>query len=166
MKYCPRCGTLLAVRPAFGRERQVCPACGFVHFYDPKVATCTIPELDGRIVLVRRAIEPGYGKWTFPGGYMDQGETVEEAALRETQEETGLDVALTGLLGVYSFRDSPVVVIVYRARVLGGALRVMPECLDARAFRPDEIPWEELAFPSTRRALEDLLGRRTAPGSA
>lgn len=159
MKYCPHCGTRLSVRTVNGRERPSCPACGFTVFFDPKVAACTVPELDGRFVLVQRAIDPGRGKWTFPGGYMDQGETVEEAALRETLEETGLQVSLAGLLGVYSQPDSPVVVIVYRARVVGGSLRVTEECLDARAFAPGEIPWDAMAFPSTRRALEDLLGR-------
>ncbi len=157
MNYCPRCGTAMALRLVAGKDRPVCPTCGHVAFPDPKVAACTIPVMDGRIVLVRRSIQPARGKWTFPGGYMDRGETVEAAAIRETLEETGLTVALRGLVGVYSQPTSPVVVIVYSARVTGGTLAVMPECMDARAFRPGEIPLGELAFPSTGQALTEFM---------
>lgn len=140
-----------------GKDRPTCPACGFVAYPDPKVAAGTIPVQGGRLLLVQRAIEPARGKWTFPGGYMDRGETVEGAAIRETCEETGLAVTLAGLLGVYSYPTSPVVVIVYAARVAGGALQVSDECLDARFFAAAEIPWSDLAFPSTRDALRDCV---------
>jgi ADP-ribose pyrophosphatase YjhB (NUDIX family) len=139
------------------KERLVCSACGFVFYQDPKVSACTIPVIDGRVVLVRRAINPGRGLWVFPGGYMDQDETVEEAAIRETLEEVGLEVRLTGLVGVYSYR-SPVVVIVYACEVLGGDLAIDAESLEVKAFAPGEIPWGELAFPSTRDALRAFLG--------
>jgi 8-oxo-dGTP diphosphatase len=142
-----------------GRPRPACGACGFVWYQDPKVAACTIPEVDGRLVLVRRGIEPARGRWVFPGGYMDRGETVAEAAVRETLEETGLSVEVRGLSGVYSYRESIVVVVVYRVAVLGGVMRPGNECLEVRAFGGDEVPWEELAFPSTRDALRDYLGR-------
>lgn len=157
MNFCPYCGTAAVRRPVAGKERDTCPACGYIAFPDPKVAACTIPVSGGRLVLVRRAIEPGKGKWTFPGGYMDRGETVEEAAVRETLEETGLTVELERLVGVYSYHTSPVVVIVYAARVTGGTLQVMDECMDARLFLPEEIPFPELAFSSTVQALNDFL---------
>ena len=124
------------------------------------MAACTIPVLDGRIVLVRRGIDPARGQWVFPGGYMDRGETVEEAAVRETWEETGLRVRLAGLTGIYSYRDTIVVVVVYRAEVVAGVPTAGAECLEVRTFAPDELPWNEMAFPSTQRALRDWLGTR------
>jgi len=159
LKFCPKCGGSLHLGEVRNdpKERLVCTACGFVFYQDPKVSACTIPVIDGRVVLVRRAINPGRGLWVFPGGYMDQDETVEEAAMRETREEVGLEVRLTGLVGVYSYR-SPVVVIVYACEVVGGDLRIDSESLEVQAFAPGEIPWDELAFPSTRDALRAFLG--------
>lgn len=109
--------------------------------------------------MVRRAINPGRGLWVYPGGYMDQGETVEEAAIRETLEEVNLKVRLTGLVGVYSYR-SPVVVIVYASEVTGGELRIDKESMEAGWFAESEIPWDQLAFPSTRDALSDFFRQR------
>jgi ADP-ribose pyrophosphatase YjhB (NUDIX family) len=158
-QYCPRCGGPLRLTPVNGdpKERLVCGACSFVFYQDPKVSSCTIPVVAGKVILVRRAIEPGRGLWVFPGGYMDQDETTEEAAMRETREEVNLEVRITRLVGVYSYR-TPVVVVVYACEVLGGELRIDGESLEVRAFPPDEIPWEQLAFPSTRDALRDFLG--------
>ena len=106
---------------------------------------------------MRRNINPSKGKWTFPGGFVDWGETVTGAALRETQEETGFRVDLDGLVGVYSYPGAPVVIVVYRARVVGGALQLSDEIQELAWLVPDEIPWDELAFPSTREALRDFL---------
>lgn len=161
MKFCPKCGGPLHLQRVAddARERLVCQSCGFVYYQDPKVSACTIPVQDGCMIMVRRAIEPGRGLWVFPGGYMDQDETVEEAAIRETREEIGLDVRLTGLVGVYSYR-SAVVVVVYACEILGGELQIDRESTEVRCFRPDEIPWDQLAFPSTRDALRDYLNRR------
>ena len=158
LKFCPMCGGPLRLSTVRDdpKERLVCQDCAYVFYQDPKVSACTIPMVDGKVVLVRRAISPGKGLWVFPGGYMDQEETVEEAARRETLEEVGLEVRLTKLVGVYSYRTS-VVVIVYACAVLGGHLRIDGESQEVRTFRPDEIPWEELAFPSTRDALRDFL---------
>jgi len=108
---------------------------------------------------VRRAIEPSYGKWVFPGGYVDRGEGLEEAAIREVKEETGLDVRVTRLLGVYSTAGNPVVLVTYEGEVTGGTLQVDEEGLEARAFPPAEIPWGELAFPSTTQVLRDYVAR-------
>jgi ADP-ribose pyrophosphatase YjhB (NUDIX family) len=158
VNFCPRCGGRLATQPVprDPRPRLVCQQCGSILYRDPKVSACTIPVVDGKIILVRRAIEPGRGLWGFPGGYMEADETVEEAAIRETREEINLTVRLTRLVGVYSYR-TPVVVIVYACEVVAGELCIDAESQEVRAFAPDEIPWDHLAFPSTRDALRDFL---------
>jgi len=161
IRFCPLCGSDL-VRvplPPDQKEEAVCSTCGFVFYLNPKVVAGTIPAEDGRILLVRRNINPSKGKWTFPGGFVDWGETVVGAALRETLEETGLRVDLDGLVGVYSYPDAPVVIVVYRARVAGGALQLNHEIQEFAWLSPGEIPWDDLAFPSTRHALRDFLSR-------
>ena len=145
---------------------MVCEGCDFVYYLDQKVVAGTIPLEDGRILLTRRAIHPAHGKWTFPGGYVDWGETVEAAALRETWEETGLTVELGGLVGVYSYPISPVVIVVYGARVLDGTLTLCHENDRLEWIAPAEIPWPELAFPSTGAALRDFLARLGDGGHA
>lgn len=159
--YCPRCAAVLEERLLKAGEprRLVCVSCGFVLFLDPKVAAGCIAENDGGIILVRRSIEPGYGKWVFPGGYVDRGEKVEVAAAREMREESGIEVSIDALLGVYSYDTRPIVVIVYTGTVTGGTLVAADESLDARRFAPRDIPWDELAFPSTFDALRDYLER-------
>jgi ADP-ribose pyrophosphatase YjhB (NUDIX family) len=158
-RFCPRCGTALTRRPVRGRGPALpaCPNCSFVHYQDPKVATGTLFTLDGGIVLVQRAIAPAYGKWVFPGGFVDQGERVEEAAIRETREEVGLEVKIERLLNVYSYEDSSVVIVAYAARVVGGELQAKDESLAAKVFPREGIPWEELAFRSTHDAIKDYL---------
>jgi ADP-ribose pyrophosphatase YjhB (NUDIX family) len=160
-RFCPRCGGTLASRVIKETEppRLVCEACGFVFYLDPKVAACTICMVDGGIVLLKRSIEPRLGTWVFPGGFVDRGEAVPAAAVRETLEESNLRVTLTGILDVYSFPGSEVVVVVYAAEVVGGVLGAGDECSDARAFPPETIPWGELAFESTRAALRDYVRR-------
>jgi ADP-ribose pyrophosphatase YjhB (NUDIX family) len=160
-RFCPRCAGALEERNLKNGEpsRLVCAGCGFVFYLDPKVAACTISMMDGGIVLLRRSIEPQAGKWVFPGGFVDRGEPVHMAAMRETVEEVGLKVALTGILDVYSFPDSPVVVIVYAAEVLAGTPEACDECDEVRVFPPEQIPWDDLAFPSTRAALRDYVRR-------
>src|SRR3972149_4025536 len=124
-RYCPECGAGLEsrlLRPG-DPARLVCSACTFVFYLDPKVAVGTIIGTAGsRIVLVRRAIEPGYGLWVFPGGYVDRGEEITSAAIREAREETGLEVRLDGLVNIYSYPGRPLIVIVYAATVIGGEL--------------------------------------------
>jgi ADP-ribose pyrophosphatase YjhB (NUDIX family) len=135
----------------------VCSACAFVFFLDPKIAAGVVFSYDGGILLLQRAIHPSYGKWVFPGGYVDRGETLEAAALREVQEESGLVVRLTRLLGAYSFPDNPVIVVAYAGDVMGGSLTIDDESLAIRSFPPAEIPWDQLAFPSTVQVLKDYL---------
>ena len=159
-RFCPRCGGALESRSlkAGDPERLVCGACGFVFYLDPKIAVGTIIETDdARLVLVRRAIEPGYGLWVFPGGYVDRGETLAAAAVREAREESGLDVRLGQLVNIYSYPGSSPIIVVYAARIVGGELCGDDECLEARLFAADRIPWSELAFRSTGEALRDYL---------
>jgi ADP-ribose pyrophosphatase YjhB (NUDIX family) len=160
-RFCPRCGGSLEARSLKEGEpsRLVCAACGFVFYLDPKVAACTIFMHDGGIVLLRRAIEPQLGKWVFPGGFVDRGEPVTAAAVRETLEEVNLKVGLLGILDVYSFPESPVVVVVYAAEVLGGTLQACDECDEVKAYPPERLPWDDLAFPSTKAALRDYVRR-------
>jgi ADP-ribose pyrophosphatase YjhB (NUDIX family) len=128
-----------------------------VFYLDPKVAVGALGTLGGGIVLLKRAIEPAYGRWVFPGGYVDRGETVEEAAIRETKEEVNLDVEIVGLLNVYSYPGQPVILIAYTVSVVGGKLEAGDETIEVQTFAPEEIPWRELAFPSTREALLEYI---------
>src|SRR5829696_1268132 len=124
-RFCPSCAGALEPRllKANDPERLVCTGCGQVIFMDPKVAVGTIITNDrGQVVLVRRAIEPGHGLWVFPGGYVDKGEKVTSAAMREAMEEAGLEIRIDRLLNVYSYAGRPLVVIVYAATAIGTEL--------------------------------------------
>lgn len=159
-RFCPVCGAPLASRllKAGDRERLVCTGCGYVLYLDPKIAVGTIIRSDDdRLVLVRRAIEPGYGKWVFPGGYVDRGEPLLEAARREAREESGLDIRLEGLVNIYSYAHRTPIIIVYAATIAGGTMCADDECLEVRLFGKDEIPWGELAFRSTHEGLADYV---------
>jgi 8-oxo-dGTP diphosphatase len=160
-RFCPPCGGPLSSRviKAGEPERLVCEACGFVMYLNPKLASCAITTVDGKVVLLRRGIDPEKGKWAFPGGFVDRGETAAAAAERETREEVGLLVEAEGLVGVYSYPGSEVVVVVYSARLVGGAMGIGDECLEVCTFPPEEIPWADLAFRSTREALRDYVRR-------
>lgn len=150
-RFCPQCGAALRRRLAFGRRRLVCPQCGYIHFNDPKVAVGVVAERRGRLLLVRRNHEPHLGEWSFPSGFIDAGEVLEEGAVRETKEETGLDARIERLLGAYSSRGERVIFLAYAARVTGGRIEVGPECQDARFFPPDALP--PLAFPHDQAIL-------------
>jgi 8-oxo-dGTP diphosphatase len=160
-RFCPPCGGRLESRllKVGDPERLVCKSCGFVFYLDPKVAVGTIIRTDDeRVVLVKRAIEPGYGLWVFPGGYVDRGEEIRSAAVREAREESGLHVRIDDLVNIYSYPGASPIIIVYTATVIGGELcRDEEECLEARWFTADEVPWESLAFQSTREALRDYF---------
>jgi ADP-ribose pyrophosphatase YjhB (NUDIX family) len=159
-RFCPQCGGPLERRrlKPTEPERPVCGQCGFVFYLDPKIAVGTIIATDdSRIVLVRRAIEPGYGKWVFPGGYVDRGEALTAAAIREAREECGLDVRLDALVNIYSYPGRTPVIVVYAATAMGGELCVDDECLETAEFAAANIPWDELAFRSTHEGLRDYL---------
>jgi len=158
-RFCPRCGGRLDQRTVKSNEpkRLVCQACTFIFYQDPKVVAGTVFTLNGGIVLLKRGVEPAVGKWVFPGGYVDRGESVQEAAVRETKEESQLEVKLGPLLNVYSYPRSPNVIVVYTAHVIGGKLAAADESVEARTFTSKEVPWHDLAFDSTRHALNDYI---------
>ncbi len=163
-QYCPYCGAPLVLRllASEDRPRLVCDR-GHILYVNPKVIVGVIPEQRGRVLLMRRAIEPRIGAWTFPGGFMEIDETAEECAAREAQEEVGVEVRIGDLVGVYS-RPAPqapgILSIVYRGRITGGEVKAGREALEARWFRPAEIPWDDLPYETTRWALQDWLKSR------
>ncbi len=157
--FCPRCGGQLVLRMVKDGEpkRLVCETCSFVFYQGPKLVAGALFELDGGIVLVQRDIEPGYGKWTFPGGFVERGERTESAAEREVLEETGLEIKAGGIIGLYSYEDQVPVIAVFSGRVTGGEPRPLDETMAVEVFPRDGLPWSEMAFPSTEHALEDYL---------
>ncbi len=158
-RFCPVCGGTLKTSVLKINEppRLVCGECEFIFFLDPKVVACTILNLDGKILLLKRGINPQKGKWVMPGGYVDRKEEVETAAMRETLEECGLKVHIDGLLGVYSYPGKLAVIIVYTSNYLEGKLAPRDETLEAKWFSEEEIPWDNLAFRSTLDALRDYF---------
>lgn len=157
--FCPRCGGRLGSRSIKSGEpdRLVCESCGFVFYQGPKLVAATIFELDGGIVLIQRDIEPGYGKWTFPGGFVERGEVAEEAARREALEEAGLEIEVGQVVGLYSYEGQAPVIAVFAGRVTGGEPKALDETMAVEVFAHDGLPWGELAFPSTEEALKDYL---------
>ncbi|MFQ5880279.1 MAG: NUDIX hydrolase [Dehalococcoidia bacterium] len=153
MCYCPQCATTLQPRPVSGRLRPNCPACGYTYYEDPKVAVGVVAEKEGRILLVRRNHEPKLGCWSFPAGFVDGGERVEDAAVREVMEEAGVTVALRGLLGVYSRAGERTVFIVYAGSVVGGEPTPGAEAMAVQYFHPDQVP--TLAFPHDQQVVRD-----------
>lgn len=159
-RFCPACGGPLAPRVVKQGEaaRPACSGCGHVVYLDPKVAVGTIiRNAAGAIALVRRAIEPGYGLWVFPGGYVDRGEELQAAARREALEESNLRIRIDKLIGLYSYPGQTTIIIVYAATAVGGTLRADDESLEAGWFTAGDLPWPELAFRSTSDALRDYL---------
>jgi ADP-ribose pyrophosphatase YjhB (NUDIX family)/GNAT superfamily N-acetyltransferase len=165
--YCPRCGAALERRFAEGREREVCPACGFVFYRNPVPAVGVVVELDGRVVLVRRKYEPRAGYWALPAGFMELGESAEEAAIRECHEETGLLVQIDHLLGVYSFGfgEQSGLVIIYAATAAGEALVAGDDATEVGAFPLDGLP-APFAFRTHLQALERWRRERRLAASA
>lgn len=163
-RFCPRCGHPFERRDLGDRVRPVCPDCGYIFYLNPTPAAGTLVEENGHVLLIRRAVAPRAGFWAFPAGYMEADESAEEAAIRETREETGLQVVLDALLNVYSFEDvthQRGVLILYRAHVVGGELRPGDDAMDARWFAPHELPPEsDIAFPTHRQALREWLQAR------
>ena len=161
--FCPRCGGRLELREikAGEPERLVCEECSFVFYLGPKLVAAVIFELNGGIVLTQRAIDPGYGKWTFPGGFVDRGETAEAAAEREAREEAGVEVEVDKIIGLYSYEDQVPVIAVFSGRVTAGKPAPLDETMAVKVFPYDDLPWSEMAFPSTEDALKDYLLRKS-----
>jgi 8-oxo-dGTP diphosphatase len=160
--FCRECGARLEPREAFGRTRSVCPNCGYVHFDDPKVAVGVVVEMDGGIVLGKRNHDPKMGCWSFPSGFVDAGEVVEQAAVREVEEETGLQVRIDRLLGVYSTQGERVVFIAFAGSPVGGRLQAGEECIEVAVFQADQLP--ELAFPNDGAILAAWAAGRNGAG--
>ncbi len=158
-KFCPHCAGRLAPQMIDERERLVCQECGFIFYINPKVAAGALIENHGRVVLVRRGVEPGVGRWALPSGFVEYDETVQQAAIRECREETGLEVSVDNLLGVYSFRNTFYghgVLVLYSAHVVGGELAAGDDASEVGLFAPAELP-ANMAFQSHCQALDDWV---------
>jgi ADP-ribose pyrophosphatase YjhB (NUDIX family) len=156
MIYCSNCGARVVEKVPAGddRARFVCETCSTVHYQNPKIVAGCIPEWNGRVLLCRRAIEPRLGLWTLPAGFMENLETTEQAAARETWEEARARVTNMALYGVFSIPHISQVYMMFRARLQAEEFAPGPESLDVRLFEEHEIPWDELAFPVVRLTLE------------
>lgn len=163
--FCPACGGRLAEQfyPPDNCNRLICAACGRVHYRNPIVVGSVIIERDGCVLLLRRARAPRAGTWVFPGGFVELGETVAEAARRECIEETHIEPRMGPLLGVYDRPGPGVVVVVYGASVTSGSAKPGPEASEVRWFPTDHIPWDELAFDTTEAALRDWVAQTGTP---
>lgn len=156
--YCSECGAALERREAFGKERPVCPRCGYTHFDDPKVAVGVVATREGRILLTRRNHEPGMGKWSFPAGFADAFENVIAAAAREAFEETGVRVTVGPLLGVFQAPESRVVFLAYAAEAGTEPPVAGAECFEVAYFAPEALP--ELAFATDADVLAAWRAQR------
>ena len=139
------------------RERLVCADCGHINYENPKVIVGSVVVADGAVLMCRRAIEPRLGYWTLPAGYLELGETIEEGAMREAQEEARADIVLDGILGVFSIARIGQVQVIFRARFADEPVRHHapgPESLEVGLFAWEAIPWDSIAFPSVRWALD------------
>jgi ADP-ribose pyrophosphatase YjhB (NUDIX family) len=163
LNFCTRCGARLTFGAIDGedRDRLACATCGHIAYVNPRLVVTTLPITDdGELVLLRRGLEPGLGSWAQPGGFLEVDETVTEAAVRETLEETGLIVEPGEIVGFYTRLEAAVVVIAFEARIVGGEARTSREALEVQAFEPAAIPWSGIAFKTTYFALADWLAKR------
>ena len=156
MIFCSNCGARVTriVPAGDDRSRYVCEACTTIHYQNPKIVAGCIPQWKGRLLLCRRAIQPRHGLWTLPAGFMENGESTEEAAARETWEEARARVEDMRLYGVFSIPHISQVYMMFRARLRAEEFSPGPESLEVRLFEEREIPWDELAFPVVRLTLE------------
>ncbi|MFC7552012.1 NUDIX domain-containing protein [Pseudoroseomonas wenyumeiae] len=149
--------------PGDEHERLTCTECGFIAYENPKIIAGAVVEVEGGVLLCRRAIEPRAGFWTLPAGYMELGETVEEAAAREAWEEAQARIRPDGILAVYSIARIGQVQVLFRAQLAEPGWAAGPESLEVRLFAWDEIPWDDIAFPSARWALHEWHRTRGKP---
>ncbi len=162
MKFCSNCGSAVALKIPVGDSlpRHVCDACGTIHYQNPKMIVGCIAEWESRILLCRRAIEPRHGLWTVPAGFMENGETTAEGALRETLEEANARVEIGPLYAMYNIPHINQVYILFRARLLGLDFSAGAESLEVRLFEEAEVPWEQLAFATVRNTLTHYYADR------
>jgi ADP-ribose pyrophosphatase YjhB (NUDIX family) len=163
LNFCSSCGTSLQFGAIDGedRHRLSCGACGQIAYVNPRLVVTTLPiTADGQVLLLRRGIEPGRGSWAQPGGFLEVDETVHQAAVRETWEETRLTIEPGEIIGLYTRLEAAVVTIAFEARIVGGTAEPTPEALEIATFQPDAIPWADLAFRTTTWMLRDWIDRR------
>jgi ADP-ribose pyrophosphatase YjhB (NUDIX family) len=163
MKYCSQCAAPLAYRTPQGddRPRHICDRCNTVHYQNPKVVVGCIPVWENKILLCRRAIEPGLGKWTLPAGYLENGETAEQGAVRETVEEAGAAVQIIQPYALYSLTFADHIYFMFYARMLNPHFNPGEESISVKLFNEAEIPWEGLAFKVVKEILKQFLRERS-----
>ena len=164
MNYCSHCGAVVTLRipPGDNLPRHICDACQTIHYQNPKMVVGCLPEWEDRILLCRRAIEPRYGLWTLPAGFMENGETTMQAAARETREEANAEVEIGNLYSLYSLPHINQVYMIFRSRLLNTDYSPGIESLETRLFSEGDMPWDTLAFPVVRQTLEDFFSDRRA----
>lgn len=168
MNFCPHCGRRLIDQVRYGKPHRVCDGCGFIHFYDPVVAAVVFAVQNGRLLMIRRAVDPERGKWAFPAGYVDYDEDPRQAAAREVREETGLEVSITCVIDVLG-RDTSdgakaSIVILFEGEVVGGTPSAQDDAAEVAFFAVDEIPAGELASFQSIRLLLERHQKRMADG--
>ena len=159
MKFCTLCGNSLGLRIPVDddRERHVCTVCGHVHYQNPRIIVCALPCHEDKVLLCKRAIEPRYGLWTLPGGFMENGESTLDAAVRETLEEAHARIDIHELYALYNLIHIDQVHLFFRATLRDLDFGAGTESLDVRLFREDEIPWQEMAFPAVVNTLQQYF---------
>ena len=162
MKFCPNCAAPLAKRvpPGDALPRDVCDACGSIHYQNPKLVVGSVPEWDGRILLCRRALEPRYGYWTLPAGFMENGESAAQGALRETLEEAGARVELDAAFSMISVPYVNQVHLFYRARLLDLEFKPGEESLNVALYEESRVPWKDIAFRTVGLTLKHWFADR------
>jgi len=164
MNFCSQCGARVAQRipPGDHLPRFVCDSCGTIHYQNPRIVVGCVPEHEGRILICKRAIEPRLGFWTVPAGFMENGETLQQGAARESQEEALAEVEIGSLLALVSVVHAHQVHVFFRAKLPTPIFGAGPESLEVKLVTPQEIPWDDIAFLSTWFALERYLEDRAA----
>jgi len=164
VNFCSACGASTSFQIPAGDSlpRHVCTQCDTIHYRNPRLIVGSLPEWEDRILLCRRAIEPMYGKWTLPAGFMENGETVADAARRETAEEACARIALGNMFSLISVPHIDQVHVIYRARLLDHDFAAGAETLELRLFSEDEIPWDEIAFRTIKITLRHYFADRRA----
>ena len=164
MKFCTQCGKSLdhVIPPDDNRPRHVCTSCGHIHYLNPKIVAGCLPVFEDRVLLCQRAIEPRLGLWTLPAGFMENGETIAEGALREMHEEANAVGVEPSLYTVFSLPHISQVYMFFRTTLSPPTFSAGSESLDVKLFTEDEIPWDELAFPVITRTLEHFFADRTS----
>ena len=160
MKFCSNCGSdriALSIPAGDNRLRYVCPNCNHIHYQNPNMVVGCLATWEGKILLAKRAIEPRYGYWNLPAGFLENGEAVEDGAIRETLEETKANVKILGIHCIYSISRINQIYVIFLAEMQSSTFELTEESLDVKLFSPEEIPWQEIAFPSSVFALRKYL---------